>query len=108
MADVPTQAAGGEDFGKSCFAYTPSDNSSTWKLRGFKHPGDKEPDAGLVGGCLAALGPGGFRGQKVQIPATDLDAVKAQVRAWWVRINGTAPVPAIIANGNDRAKHNVA
>lgn len=108
MADAPTQAAQGEDFPKRCFAYTPSDNSSTWKLRGFKHPTDTEPDAGCVGGCLAALGPAGFRGQHVQIPAADLPAVKAQVRAWWVRLNGNKPVPSIVANGNDMAKRNVA
>lgn len=52
------------------------------------NPKDGEPklridDAAHVGGAIAALGPKGFRGQKVQIPEADLPGVIARVRAAW-------------------------
>lgn len=52
------------------------------------NPKDGEPklridDAAHVGGAIAALGPKGFRGQKVEIPEADLPGVIARVRAAW-------------------------
>lgn len=62
------------------YAYTPDlKNPSTWKLR--------IDDARHVAGAMAALGPGGFRGNKVDIPAGDLPAVKSKVRAAWKKFN---------------------
>lgn len=75
----------GTKFPKSDFAYTPDDESSHWKLRLTKTPGGN-PDAGIVGAAVAALGKG-FRGNKVIIPSSDLDRVKARVKAAWKQAN---------------------
>ncbi len=80
------------------YAYVPDpEEPSTWKLRLTATPGG-EPDAGIVGAACAALGKG-FRGQKVQIPAKDLPAVKARVRAAWKKANpdkGDDEMPDVI------------
>jgi hypothetical protein len=69
------------------FAYVPSAfKPGTWKLRLTKTPGG-DPDSAIVGAAAAALGPGGFRGQKVDILAEDLPGVKAKVRAAWKKAN---------------------
>ena len=85
LADAATKTEDGKAFPKSDYAYTPSDTPSDWKLRLTAEPGGK-PDAGIVGAAAAALG-AGFRGQKVEIPAADLPAVKAKVRAAWQKAN---------------------
>jgi hypothetical protein len=60
----------------SDYAYVPDPGKpSTWKLR--------IDDAAHVSGAAAALGPGGFRGQGVDIPSSDLSKVKDKVRAAW-------------------------
>jgi len=79
------QMVDGKVFPKSDFAYTPSDNTSEWKLRLTSTPGGK-PDPAIVGAAVAALGKG-FRGKKVQIPASALAGVKAKVRAAWHKAN---------------------
>lgn len=93
---------GGRSFPAGDYAYVPDPNSpSTWKLRLTSTPG-AAPDPGIVGAALAALGPG-FRGQKVQIPAGDLAAVKAKVRAAWRKAHpgaADADVPAILKGGD--------
>ncbi len=77
---------GGQDFPADDYAYVPDpDHPSTWKLRLTKTPGG-DPDAGIVGAAIAALGKG-FRGKKVQIPSGDLAKVKAKVRAAWKKAN---------------------
>lgn len=58
---------------KADFAYTPTDNEADWKL--------DVSSAKNAAGAAAALSPGGFRGQKADIPAAALAAVKAKVRA---------------------------
>lgn len=61
------------------YAYTPNKfRTSTWKL--------DISDAAHVGGAIAALTVG-FRGQKVDIPAADLPAVKAKVIAAWKKFH---------------------
>ena len=92
----------GTTFPKSDFAYTPDDTPSHWKLRLTKTPGGA-PDAGIVGAACAALGKG-FRGEKVQIPTDALAAVKAKVRAAWLKCNsgrGNSEMPEAIQKGED-------
>lgn len=73
-------------FPAEAYAYVPDPElPSTWKLRLWRTP-DGGPDAGIVGAAIAALGKG-FRGQRVDIPAADLPAVKAKVRAAWRKAN---------------------
>jgi hypothetical protein len=98
IADKATKREDGKDFPASAYAYVPdATKPSTWKLRLTKTPG-AGPDAGIVGAAIAALGKG-FRGQKVQIPAADLPAVKTKVRAAWRKANPDkkpADMPATI------------
>ena len=86
MSDTVTKSEAGGNFPASDYAYVPDPkHPSTWKLRLTKTPGGT-PDAGIVGAAIAALGKG-FRGQKVDIPAADLPAVKAKIRAAWLKAN---------------------
>jgi hypothetical protein len=83
---VNGRTQGGTTYPASDYAYTPDkEHPSTWKLRLTSSPGGK-PDAGIVGAAIAALGKG-FRGNKVEIPSSDLPAVKARVRSAWKQAN---------------------
>ena len=63
------------------YAYTPDlDTPTTWKLRLWQDLENKVTRRQL-GLAAAALSPGGVRGQRVQIPATDLSAVKRTIRS---------------------------
>jgi hypothetical protein len=65
------------------YAYVPDkDHPSTWKLQ--------IQDAKHVGGAVAALGPGGFRGQKVDIPSDAIAGVKRKVLAAWRKFHPDA------------------
>lgn len=71
---------------KADFAYTPSDNTSEWKLN--------ISDARHTAAAVAALGKG-FRGKKVSIPSEDLPAVKRKVAAAYHKFfpdNDTPPI----------------
>ena len=71
----------GIEFPASAFAYVPDTEApSTWKLRLWEGT-DKKITRKQLGAAAAALSPGGFRGQRVQIPAEDLPAVKRKIRA---------------------------
>ena len=71
----------GVKYPAAAFAYVPdTEKPSTWKLRLWQDPTNKVTRAQL-GRAAAALSPGGFRGQKVQIPSADLPAVKRKIRA---------------------------
>lgn len=81
-----TKTEDGESFPASDYAYVPDpDMPSTWKLRLTSSPGG-DPDPHIVGAAIAALGKG-FRGNKVQIPADKLEAVKDKVKAAWKKAN---------------------
>ena len=84
--EAAMQMVDGVPFPASDFAYVPDPKkSSTWKLRLTAKPGGV-PDAGIVGAAIAAIGKG-FRGKKAQIPAADMPAVKAKIRAAWKKAN---------------------
>jgi hypothetical protein len=84
-----TKTEGGKSYFSSDYAYVPDASApSTWKLRLTNTPGGK-PDPHIVGAAVAALGKG-FRGQKVQIPSSDLPAVKVKVRRAWKAANPDA------------------
>lgn len=66
--------------GASDYAYVPDpENKSTWKL-----PIDTPEH---ISAAAAALSPGGFRGNRVEIPEADRAAVVARVRAAWLKAN---------------------
>ena len=98
--EVVTKAAmkteNGEQFPAEAFAYAPDpETPSSWKLRLWETNADRET-ARQVGAALAALSPGGFRGNRVAIPAADLAGVKARVRAAWVKLHPEQDVPMIL------------
>jgi len=76
-----------EGFPAGDFAYIPdAEKPSTWKLRLTSSPGG-DPDPGIVGAAAAALSPGGFRGQRVDIPDADREKVVSKVRSAWRKAN---------------------
>ncbi len=80
-AQEATKTEDGESFPASAYAYVPdSDKPSEWKLRLLEDP-TKKVTRKQLGAASAALSPGGFRGQKADIPAEDLPAVKRKIRA---------------------------
>lgn len=82
----------GEQYPATAFAYAPdAEKPSTWKLRLWDSPGEKET-ASQVGRAVAALGPG-FRGQKVDIPSEELDAVKRKVLEAWRKTHAEDETP---------------
>jgi hypothetical protein len=86
-----------QDFPAEAFAYVPDpDRPSTWKLRLWDSLEEKVT-AAQVGRALAALGPGGFRGNRVEIPAADLPAVRRKVLAAWRSVHEPdAEVPEVL------------
>lgn len=87
LAEKPMKTEDGVQFPAEAYAYVPdSQKPSTWKLRLWEDPSKKET-AKQVGAAIAAFSPGGFRGQKVQIPTEDRGKVKAKIRAAWKRVN---------------------
>lgn len=87
LKKAPTKTEDGRAFPAGDYAYVPdAEKPSTWKLRLTSSPGGA-PDARIVGAAVAALGPGGYRGQRVQVPVEDLAGVKARVRAAWLKAN---------------------
>jgi cation transport regulator ChaB len=71
----------GVGYPAAAFAYVPdSEMPSTWKVRMWEDPTKKITRAQL-GRAAAAFSPGGFRGEKVQIPSEDIAAVKRKIRS---------------------------
>ena len=87
----------GVEFPAEAYAYVPDrERPSTWKLRLWDSPEEKITPRQL-GRAVAALGPGGFRGQRVQIPAADLARVKRTIASAWRSIYGDErPVPQVL------------
>ena len=94
-----TKRENGQDYPAAAYAYVPDSQSpSTWKLRLVETPGGA-PTPAQVGRALAALGPGGFRGNRVKIPSADLAAVKRRVlAAWRATHDRKEEVPAVLKN----------
>lgn len=75
----------GIDYPARDFAFVPDPLApSTWKLRLTETPG--KVTAAQLGRAAAALSPGGFRGNRVQIPDTALASVKRRIRAEYRRL----------------------
>lgn len=76
----PIKREGGLDFPARDYAFVP-DNArpASWKLRLTESPG--KVTVSQLARAAAALSAGGFRGQKAQIPAAALSAVKRRIRA---------------------------
>lgn len=82
-----TKTEDGVEYPASAFAYVPdSDKPSEWKLRLWEDP-EKKVTRFQLGRAAAALSPGGFRGQKVEIPREDLPAVKRKIRTEYRKLD---------------------
>jgi hypothetical protein len=84
MPDAQTN----QKMGRGCFAYTPN-GPAAWKLPLCDNSG--KLSATRIGGAAAALSPGGFRGQKADIPSSALSGVKAKIRSAWRKANPDKP-----------------
>ncbi len=71
---------------RKAYAYAPTPDPSTWKLPYLTASGAPDPDR--LPGAVAALSPGGFRGQKADIPANMVAAVKAKLRTAYRKWKG--------------------
>lgn len=79
MADKIVKTEDGVEFPAEAYAYVPdAEKPSTWKLRLWEDP-TKKITREQLGAAAAAFSPGGFRGQKVDIPAEDVAKVKAKI-----------------------------
>jgi len=78
---VVTKTEDGMEFPAEAYAYVPDpDTPSTWKLRLWETPEEKVTLAQL-GRAAAALSPGGFRGNRVQLPDTAVEQVKRRIQS---------------------------
>ncbi len=77
----------GVQFPAAAYAYVPDpEKPSEWKLRLWEDL-EKKVTRAQLGRAAAALSPGGFRGQKVEIPREDLSAVKRKIRAEYRKLD---------------------
>ncbi|MGD0020822.1 MAG: hypothetical protein ABSC54_00820 [Smithellaceae bacterium] len=82
-----TQKEGGVDYPATAYLYVPDPKSpSTWKLR-YKNyiDGKLQLDPAQLGKAVAAFSPGGFRGQKVEMPEADKKKVMAKIRSIYTK-----------------------
>ncbi len=71
----------GVKFPAAAYAYVPdAEKSSTWKLRLWETP-EKKVTRKQLGAASAAFSPGGFRGNRVQLPEDAVAGVKRKIRA---------------------------
>jgi len=94
-ADVTIFKAAADD--GAVYAYKPKDGEPKLRI----------DDAAHVGAAIAALGPKGFRGNKVEIPEADLPGVIARVRAAWRKFHPDMTdedMPAVIRKFGDMFK----
>ncbi len=93
----------GLEYPAKAYAYVGDpDVVSTWKLRLWETPELKETRR-QIGMAVAALGPGGFRGNRVQIPADDRAAVKRRVLNAWLKVwpdKERADAPRVLLSTN--------
>lgn len=73
-----TKTEGSDSFPAGAYAYVPDpEKPSTWKLRLEETPG--KLTVAQIGRAITALQPGGFRGQKVDIPAGDKAGIISKI-----------------------------
>ena len=93
-AQEATKTEDGVVYPAAAFAYTPDlDKPSGWKLRLWEDL-EKKVTKKQLGAAAAAFSPGGFRGNRVQLPANAVAGVKAKIRAAYRRLGvATEDIP---------------
>lgn len=87
MMKAQMKTEDGKQYPAEAFAYVPDpEKPSTWKLRLWDSPEEKETPS-QIGRAVAALGPSGFRGNRVQIPSKDMPAVRNKIATAWRKVN---------------------
>lgn len=93
----PMKTEDGIAFPASDFAFVPDPTKpSTWKLRLTEgRPGNITRKQ--LGRAVAAFSPGGFRGNRVQLPDDEISSVKARIRREYKKLNiPESEIPASI------------
>lgn len=86
-AERPMKTEDGKKYPAEAYLYVPDpEKPSTWKLRIWEDP-EKKVTAAQVGRAIAALSPGGFRGNRVDIPEDEIPKIKAKLRRLWREVN---------------------
>lgn len=84
-----TKTDGGKEYPASAYLYVPDpEKSSTWKLRVWETPKAKVTKTQL-GRAAAALSSGGFRGNRVQLPAKDRAKVIDKLKSLYRKLGVT-------------------
>ena len=96
ISKAETKREDGEDFPAAAFAYVPDpDKTSTWKLRLWDSLEERETRT-QIGRAVAALSPGGFMGNRVQLPSDAVAGVKRKVLAAWRRVHDDDEKPPTV------------
>jgi hypothetical protein len=100
ISKAETKREDGEDFPAAAFAYVPDpEKTSTWKLRLWDNLEERETPT-QVGRAVAALSPGGFMGNRVQLPSDAIAGVKRKVLAAWKRVHDeNEKPPSVLTKG---------
>jgi len=94
-----TKTEGGVEFPAAAYAYVGDpEKAETWKLRIWEDL-EKKITVEQLGRAAAALSPGGFRGQKVDLPAEAVAGVKARIRAEYKKLDAEAPASVAASEG---------
>lgn len=73
----------GKKYPASSYLYTPDkEKVSTWKLRVYDENGVVDKD--LLSAAIASFSEGGYRGNRVQLPAEEVKPIKAKLKKLWL------------------------
>lgn len=111
-AEKPIKTEDGNEYTAEDYLYVPDpEKPSTWKLRIAEYvDGRKQVTARQVGRAIAALSPGGFRGNRVELPDEAVSQVKAKLRRLWRQFHQDADeseMPEHIRKGGERMEESV-
>jgi len=100
-----TKTEDGVSYPSSAFAYAPDPGRpSTWKLRLWEDP-EKKVTKAQLGRAAAALSPGGFRGNRIEVPSSALAGVKAKIRAAYRKLEvKTEDIPKWVKDADMRER----
>ena len=94
-----TKSENGVEFPAAAYAYVADpEKVDTWKLRIWEDL-DKKITVEQLGRAAAALSPGGFRGQPVDLPAEAVAGVKARIRAEYKKLDAEPPASVAASEG---------